>query len=347
MRLELLHHVTYPFSSDLSSQILEASSSSGGTGAAQLSELNVVVAQAFAEAVLRIAKDSGTDVASLDVIGSHGQTVAHHPPPHSPPSTLQLGDASLIAERTGLPVVSNFRARDMAVGGQGAPLVPYADWALFRKPGVHRALLNIGGIANVSIVSEHLADTVAFDTGPGNMLMDSLARRVSGGTLRCDLDGTLSLGGQPIPDLLRALLEHPYLAQPPPKSTGRELFGESLAEPLWQRFSDRPADLMATALAFTVESIARALEARVLSHRPEALYLSGGGARHPGLVDALTRRLAPLPVRPLEALGFPEAAKEAACFALLANEFLCGTPANVPTATGAQRAVVLGQLTPA
>jgi anhydro-N-acetylmuramic acid kinase len=340
VRLALVRHATYPFSDALSARILQPVS------AAELAELHFVLGGEFARAVRRIADEAQLPLSALDVIGSHGQTLVHQPPPHNPPSTLQLGEASVIAQETGVLTVSNFRARDVAVGGQGAPLVPYADWALFRSAGRSRALLNLGGIANVSVVSDQLEETLAFDTGPGNMLMDALSRRASGGRLRCDLDGALSRQGQPIPDLLQALLAHPYLALPPPKSTGRELFGEVLAGPLWGRFHNQAENLVATALAFTVESIARAVERHVLPRAPEALYVSGGGARHPGLWAALRERLAPLPLHPLDALGFPEAAKEAACFALLANEFLFGTAANVPSATGARESVVLGQLTP-
>jgi anhydro-N-acetylmuramic acid kinase len=244
--------------------------------------------------------------------------------------------------------VSDFRTRDVAVGGQGAPLVPYFDWAVFRKPGVARAFLNIGGIANVSAVCDRLEDTLAFDTGPGNMVLDGLARRVTDGKLGCDLDGTLSRRGEVLPGLLEELLAHPFLALPPPRSAGREGFGDTLVQRLWERHgATRPYDLMATALAFTVEATARALETWVLPRfELEALYASGGGTRNPALLERLRTRLAPLEVRTVDDLGFPEGAKEAACFALLANEHLAGTPANVPTATGAHRRVVLGKLTP-
>jgi anhydro-N-acetylmuramic acid kinase len=235
----------------------------------------------------------------------------------------------------------------MAAGGQGAPLVPYLDWALFRKPGVTRALLNIGGIANISVVSDRLEDTVAFDTGPGNMVLDALARRATGGRLQCDLDGSLSRQGQVLPGLLEELLTHPFLALPPPRSAGRENFGEALVDRLWAHHGSRPHDLMATALAFTVEATARACERWVLPSRQlEGLYASGGGTRNPALMERLSARLAPLPVHTLEVLGLPEAAKEAVLFALLAHEHLAGTPSNVPSATGARRRVVLGSLTP-
>ncbi|WNG38486.1 anhydro-N-acetylmuramic acid kinase [Archangium violaceum] len=343
VRITLLAHISQPFSPEFTRRVLAADD------ARSLCELNFALGERFAEAALEVISRAGLRPEEVDVIGSHGQTVAHLPSSLSDtPSTLQLGEASVIAERTGIPVVSDFRTRDVAAGGQGAPLVPYLDWALFRKPGVARALQNFGGIGNVSVVSDRLEDTIAFDTGPGNMVLDGLARRVTQGRLQCDLDGSLSRQGRVIPDLLEELLAHPFLALPPPRSAGREGFGEALVTRIWERHgASRPYDVMATAVAFTVEATARAYERWLLPRFTlEAVYVSGGGTRNPVLMERLTERLAPLPVRPLDVLGLPEGAKEAVCFALLANEYLAGTPANVPSATGARRQVVLGKLTP-
>jgi anhydro-N-acetylmuramic acid kinase len=343
VRLSLLAHVSRPFPPEFVQRVL------GVHDARTLCELNFELGERFAEAAQAVIARAGLRPGDVDVIGSHGQTVAHLPSSLSTiPSTLQLGEASVIAERTGIPVVSDFRTRDMAAGGQGAPLVPYLDWAVFRKPEAVRAFQNIGGIANVSVVGERIDDVLAFDTGPGNMVLDGLARRMTQGRLQCDLDGQLSRKGTVIPALLADLLTHPFFALPPPRSAGREGFGEALVSFLWEKHPDRPEDLLATALAFTVEATARAYEAYVLPRfgSLEAVYVSGGGVRNPNLMDRFTRRLAPLPVRTLDALGFPEGAKEAACFALLAAEHLAGTPANVPSATGARRQVVLGKLTP-
>ncbi len=343
VRISLLAHVSQPFSPEFTRRVLAAND------ARSLCELNFALGEAFAQAALAVIAQAGLRPEDVDVIGSHGQTVAHLPASLSEtPSTLQLGEPAIIAERTGLPVVSDFRTRDVAAGGEGAPLVPYLDWALFRKPGVARALQNIGGIGNVSVVSDRIEDTIAFDTGPGNMVMDGLARKVTGGRLQCDLDGSLSRQGRVIPELLAELLAHPFLALPPPRSAGREGFGDALVERLWERHgASRPYDLMATAVAFTVEATARAYEQWLLPRFAlEAVYVSGGGTRNPVLMERLTARLAPLPVRTLDVLGLPEGAKEAVCFALLANEHLSRTPANVPSATGAKRRVVLGKLTP-
>jgi anhydro-N-acetylmuramic acid kinase len=244
-------------------------------------------------------------------------------------------------------VVCDFRTRDVAAGGEGAPLVPYADWVLFRRPGVTRALQNIGGIANVSVVSDRLEDTIAFDTGPGNMLLDAITRLATRDRQAYDENAVLAFKGTVMPDLLRELLEHPFLKKRPPRSAGRDQFGEELSLGLWRRFKRRPNDLLATLTAFTIEATVRAYERWVLPKRTlEAVYLSGGGSRNPFIVAGLERAFAPLPVRPLDQLGFPEGAKEAACFALLASEWLSGTAQNVPAATGAKARVILGKVVP-
>jgi len=342
-QVTLLAHLSRPFPPEFVQRVLSP------LDARSLCELNFELGERFAEAALAVIAQAGLRPGDVDVIGSHGQTVAHLPSSLSTtPSTLQIGEASVIAERTSIPVVSDFRTRDMAAGGQGAPLVPYFDWAVFRKPGTVRAFQNIGGIANVSVVGERLDDVLAFDTGPGNMVLDGLARRITSGRLQCDLDGQLSRQGTVIPGMLAELLTHPFFALPPPRSAGREGFGDALVSWFWEQHPERPYDLIATALAFTVEATARSYEAYVLPRfgTLEAVYVSGGGSRNPMLMERFTQRLAPLPVRPLDTLGFPEGAKEAACFALLAAEHMVGTAANVPSATGARRRVVLGKLTP-
>lgn len=343
VRLKLLAHVSVPFPRELVARVL------GPQDAGSLSRLNFELAEHFADAAREVMARAGVAPEQVAAIGSHGQTMAHLPPgTDTTPSTLQIGEPAVIAERTGVPVISDFRTRDVAAGGHGAPLVPYLDWALFRGRDAPRALQNLGGIGNVSVVGPRLEDTLAFDTGPGNMVLDGLAQRITQGQLTCDLDGTLSRRGRVIPELLAELLAHPFLAQPPPRSAGRESFGEVLIERLWARYAERPYDVMTTALELTVESIARAFETWLFPRFPglEGMYASGGGTRNPVMMERLRVRLAPLPVQTVEALGFPEAAKEAALFALLAAEHLVGTAANVPSATGARRRVVLGKLTP-
>jgi len=334
--LDLLSHVSVHFPPALARRVLAISD------VREVCALNFELGDRFGRAALKAIQVAGLKPKDVDLIGSHGQTVAH-----LPGSTLQIGEASVIAELTGAPVVCDFRTRDVAAGGEGAPLVPYADWVLFRKPGAHRALQNIGGIANVSVVSDRLEDTLAFDTGPGNMLLDAVTRFATRNKKAYDEGGRLALQGRIMPDVLRELLEHPFLKKKPPRSAGRDQFGEALSMKLWRRFKRRPTDLLATLTAFTIEATVRAYERFVLpKHALEAVYLSGGGSRNPFIVEGLERRLAPLPVRPLDALGFPEGAKEAACFALLASEWLSGTAQNVPSATGARARVILGKVAP-
>ncbi len=333
----LLSHVTLPFTKRFAHRVITA------TTIEELCKLNFELGELFAQAALAAMGMAGLNPADVDVIGSHGQTMAHQAG-----ATLQISEASVIAERTGVPVVSDFRTRDVAAGGQGAPLVPYADWVLFRRPGRVRALQNIGGIANVSVVSDRLEDTLAFDTGPGNMLIDALVRRATHGKKAYDHDGRMAMAGKPIPSLLRELGRHPFFKRKPPRSAGREQFGDALADSLWARFKKKPNDLIATATAFTIEATAHAYERWVLpKYKLEGIYLSGGGSRNPVLRHGLASRLAPLRVATVDNLGFPEGAKEAACFAILAAEFINGRAQNIPQATGAKRSVVMGKLTPA
>jgi len=258
-------------------------------------------------------------------------------------ATLQIGEAAVIAERTGCPVVSDFRVRDVAAGGEGAPLVPLADHLLFRAPGRRRAMQNIGGIANVTLVSDRLADLVAFDNAPGNMPLDTVARAASHGVEAFDRDGIRAARGKIDEALLTELHRHPFLAQPPPKSTGREDFGREFVYPLLTRFDDRRDDLLATLTRFSAEAIARSYR-EALPAMPDEVYVSGGGALNPTLMRHLVELLAPIPVQSLAALGVDPAAKEAIAFAVLANQTLFGAPGNIPAVTGAAGPRVLGKL---
>jgi anhydro-N-acetylmuramic acid kinase len=285
----------------------------------------------------------------VQLIGSHGQTV-WHAPDDTPPSTLQVGEAAVIAERLGVPVVSNFRQRDMAAGGQGAPLVAYVDTLLLTHPSEVRAAQNIGGIANVTFLPPlnrpELAP-LAFDTGPGNVLLDHAAARITQGRLQFDQQGELAEQGQVNTALLDWLLDQPYFARRPPKSTGRELFSHAFAEAVWQRAEGMgllPLDIIATLTAYTAQTIGRTYR-DFLPCRPEMVIVSGGGARNPALLRMLADAVRPAALRPSEALGIPGQAKEALAFAILAYESWHGRPGNLPAATGASHPVVLGQIT--
>jgi anhydro-N-acetylmuramic acid kinase len=320
-----------------------------------ISRLNVRLGTWMAEAALGVCEAAGVDPADVAAIGAHGQTVWHDPPAAGRRgSTLQLGDAATLAERTGIAVVSDLRSRDMAAGGQGAPLVPWADRILFTAPDRARALQNLGGMGNVTWLPAGGARApgafLAFDTGPGVALLDAAAELATAGALRFDAEGALALRGVVDEPLLRRLMAHPFLAETPPRSTGRESFGRPfLLEIVGDREPGRPeawVDLLATLTAFTARAIGDAYRRWVLPRGVDEVFLTGGGAHNPALQRAIEAELAPLPVRPGHALDFDPDAREAGAFALLAWAHLGGVPANVPEATGASGPRVLGSLTP-
>ena len=323
------------------------------TGPRELCEASFWLAERFADLSLRFLDELDVRPADVDLIGSHGQTVWHQPPsacrdePYATPSTLQLGEPSILAARTGIVTVGDFRVADVALGGEGAPLVPFCDWLLFRKPGLVRALQNIGGIANTSIVYEESASVLAFDNGPGNMLIDALAPAAApvGSGLQIDLDGQLSAQGRVLDHVLAELLDDEYLRAPPPKSTGRERYGQAFAQRLRARHADAaPRDLLATAVAFTAQAISDSLRPFAVSE----VLVSGGGAHNRTLMQSLSQRMDPTPVRPLSSaaasLGIDEDNKEAVAFALLAVQAIHGLPANLPRVTGARGPAVLGKI---
>ena len=288
----------------------------------------------------------------IDLVGSHGQTVWHQPPSQCPPggtpSTLQLGEPAIIAARAGAITVGDFRVADVALGGEGAPLVPWVDWRLFRAPGRRRALQNIGGIANVTVVTEDFASLRAFDNGPGNVMIDALAPLASDGADTIDRDGAYSGKGAVQADLLAELLADPYLAQLPPKSTGRERYGREAALAWAAMHADRrPVDLLATAVAMCAHAIAEsyrrflAADGRV---QLDEVVISGGGAHNRTLMAMLGAALAPIPVGAFHEAGIDADAKEAVAFALLAVECVAGRAANVPHISGARGSARLGKI---
>jgi anhydro-N-acetylmuramic acid kinase len=283
----------------------------------------------------------------VSVIGSHGHTLYHGPHDPAGPVTFQGGNLSRIAEETGIAVVGDFRPRDVAAGGEGAPLAPWAHWRLLTSPREPRLILNLGGIANVTWLPARAraGDVVAFDTGPANMLIDLLAERATRGRLSYDRDGAIAVRGRVDPRVLARLLAHPYFRRRPPKSTGREEFGAALL-PAFRGLG--LMDALATATVFT----ARSVEAQIgrwlpAGSRRAVVYVGGGGARNPVLMRALAGVLAPRRVRPVGDLGWPEQALEPVCFALLAVARLRGEPNVLPRVTGARRAVCAGVLVPA
>lgn len=310
--------------------------------AAALCQGNFALGAWFADAARAIA-----GAHAVDLVGSHGQTVWHQPPSMGGvASTLQLGEPAVIAARTGVVTVGDFRVADVAHGGEGAPLLPFADWLLFRAPGRVRALQNIGGIANVAIVGDDRDATLAFDNGPGNVMIDALMPAASNGAERFDRDGAWSARGQVQEDLVAELMRDDYLDKPPPKSTGRERYGAPATLAWAARHADRaPLDLVATAVAFAARAIADSYRRFVLPRGPvDEVLVSGGGAHNRTLMAELQRLLSPIPVRPFAAQGIDADAKEAVAFALFAVQALHADPASLPSVTGAARAAILGKI---
>lgn len=324
-----------------------------GGGPAELARLHAVLGERFARCALAGCARAAVDPGSVAAIGSHGQTVWHDPPSGGARgATLQLGDPATIAEITGIPVVSDFRTRDVAAGGHGAPLVPWPDRLLFSAPDRPRALQNLGGMANVTWLpaASGTEPVLAFDTGPGVALIDTAAELATGGRRTFDADGELAAAGRVDEDLLEQLLQHPFLRRRPPRSTGREVFGSAFVAGLIEDRAPRShrdwADLVATLTAFTAASVADAYRRWVLPRGVSEVLLAGGGALNPVLAGMIAERLAPVPVRDLSVLGLDPEAREAACFAVLAWAHLHGLPANAPDSTGASGGRVLGSLTP-
>lgn len=341
---ELLAHTTLEYTADQRERLRAAMLS--GT-AQEYCRLAFDVGEWLAAAAGRVLADAGVPREEVRAIGTHGHTLWHEPP-HS---TWQFGEPAVIAERLGIDVVSDFRARDVAAGGQGAPLVPIADALLFASPHHWRALQNIGGIGNVTIVPPggRLDAVRAFDTGPGVAVLDGVVRLLRP-ELRYDRDGRLARGGNPVEEVLDELLAHPYFAADPPKSTGRELFTPAYVTALVQRCRAvrpgcRDEDIVATATALTARSIADAYR-RFMPEPVDEVLLSGGGAKNPALADTIASLVAPIRVRPFDEVYFDGEAKEAVAFALLAKLFVDGRPGNVPNATGARGPRILGRLTP-
>ncbi len=317
----------------------------------EIARLNVLHAHLSADAVKRVARKARIPSSRIHLIGSHGQTIHHLPKPRRMfgkhiAATLQIGDPSVLATLTGITTVGDFRLPDMAAGGQGAPLVPFFDWLVFRSPKKNRLLLNVGGIANITMVPRNctLDRVLAFDTGPGNMVIDALMDTFHG--LPMDKDGRVASRGKTHPATFQWLRKHPYLKRKPPKSTGREMFGENFVREILRRTKGLPKDdVIATATAFTAFCVHQAY-ARFLSRNVEAdeLIVSGGGSKNKAMMMLLGQYFRSTRIRTTSDLGVSSDAKEAACFALLANECVAGNPANVPSVTGARRRVILGKI---
>ncbi len=305
-------------------------------------QLDVRVGELFADAALKLLDKAGVDASRVRAIGSHGQTV-YHAPEMKYPSTVQIGDPNVIAERTGITTVADMRRRDLAAGGQGAPLAPAFHAAVFRAGDHDRVVVNIGGIANLTLLpSDTSLPVTGFDTGPGNTLMDVWANRVQG--VAMDVDGAWARSGQCHQRLLELLLTEPYFALPPPKSTGRELFNLYWLDAYIARLTETPATetVQRTLCELTAVSIAQALAKNAPDTRE--LLVCGGGAHNPLIMERLTERLRPIEVRSTQSVGFDPDWVEAAAFAWLAARTMDGLSGNLPSVTGASHPVILGAI---
>jgi len=333
-RLEAFH--TFPYPPAVRAALFDAFA--GKATVRDLCRLQVEVGEAFAGAAEALLAEAG--VARIDFVASHGQTIWHEPP-----GSLQWGEPSLLAERLGCVVVADFRPRDLAAGGQGAPLIPYVDWLLFRHADRTRAVQNIGGMANVTCLPGGAGPegVIAFDTGPGNAPIDAAVAAITAGRERFDRDGALAAAGSVDAQWLRRLMAHPFFHQPPPKSCGREQFGSAWVHDL-AAAGLQGNDLVATLTALVVESIADAYR-RWLPPVDEVI-VGGGGARNGVLMRWLADRLAPARILTHEAFGWDSDAKEALGFAILGYETLAERPASLPAVTGARHPVILGKIVP-
>ena len=347
MAMKFIAHKAFPYEEDLRKRLLAEQMSSR-----EVCLLNFGLGERMAEAsqaMLDVAEENDIEV---DFIAAHGHTVGHYPP--SPTNahygTLQIGESAVIAQRTKKIVVSDFRVRDMAAGGQGAPLVPYADWLLFGRDERTTVCLNIGGIANITVVTPDFKDILAFDTGPGNIIIDGTVRILSRGKRAFDENGEAARRGKVIPEFLEYLLSDSYFSKEPPKSTGREHFGINayLRDALASRRDHSYEDMVATVTEATVQSIVDAYK-RYVSPKYDVSHMvvGGGGAMNGTIMLKLQKALPDLKIYISDRVGISHNAREAIAFAILGNETIFGTPSNVPQATGASEAVVLGKITPA
>ena len=354
LKTKLLDHASVKFSPALRKEILRVAEQHAIT-AGELSQLNFRLGEVFADAALAACRKFRVSPRRISLIGSHGQTIFHQGRPipffgSLTASTLQIGEPSVIAAGTGVTTVGDFRPADIALGGQGAPLVPYVDYLVYRHAKLGRVSLNLGGIANITVLppAAKPQQVFAFDTGPANMLIDALVSHFSRGRQRFDKNAHLAARGRSSPALLDDLMRDPYLKLAPPKSTGREYFGHAYLKnllALGRRRGAKPNDLIRAATIFTALSVVDALHRFVLPKmKIDQLIVSGGGAHNPLIVAQISVALPGVEVLPSSRLGVPEGAKEAFAFALLAYETFHQRPANLPSATGARSLAILGKI---
>lgn len=347
-KAELIHFISVPFSEEMQQEILQCMNVEE-SNIARITSMNFKLGKLFANAVKQVCKEADIPLNQIHAIGSHGQTVFHIPQEtdNLVQSTLQIGEPSVIAYETGVTVISNFRSMDIAAGGEGAPLVPYTDYLIYQSDSKGRALQNIGGIGNVTVLPKggEIKDLFAFDTGPGNMIIDEVCKKRLG--LAYDRDGNWAAKGKVHKELVAAWLRNPYFHKQPPKSTGRELFGNTYTEKILKNYPEiSDQDLIATVTYYTAYSIYDAYKKFVFPKvQIDEIILGGGGSYNRTLINMLKGLLPDYKIYTQEDLGFSSDAKEAIAFAILANETIHQQYANVPQATGSNTQVILGSIT--
>lgn len=348
-KLELIKFITISIPSDIKDEIKKACSEQDSS-VDLICSLNFKLGYLFAEATKKVCDNADIDLERLEFIASHGQTIYHLPKNRDSfiSSTLQIGEPAVIAYETGIKVISNFRVMDMASGGEGAPLVPYSEYILYGSEKENVALQNIGGIGNVTVIPKDgdINSIFAFDTGPGNMIIDELCQRLF--KLNYDNDGKIAATGEIQNDMLDNLMSHSYIKLLPPKTTGREDFGQQFVEELLKKYKNKkPEDILATVTMFTAKSIAENYKNFVMDKiQLDKIIIGGGGAHNKTLLEYLKYELPNINIVTQDEIGLSSDAKEAIAFVILGNETLHNNFSNVPSATGAREKVILGNITP-
>ncbi|RLE55072.1 MAG: anhydro-N-acetylmuramic acid kinase [Candidatus Methanomethylicota archaeon] len=351
-KFKIIGYKTYTYPQEVRRKIFELFKPETGT-VDKICAMNFVLGKIFAEAALKIAEECGISIKEVDFIASHGQTIHHLPGKnrigkYEVKSTLQIGEPSVIAYETGVLTIADFRPKDVAAGGEGAPISAYADYVIFRSSEISRAIQNIGGIANVTYLPRNaeISEVIAFDTGPGNMLIDAMVKYVTGGKLRYDVNGEIAANGRVSEELLNWLMEHPFIRRRPPKTTGREEFGEKFALKVIEKareYGVEGANLVATVTRYTTKTIAESYR-KYLPKMPDEVIVGGGGSHNKTLMRMLKEELGEVKILTHEDFGIPAQAKEPLVMVILANEVIHGHFNNIPNATGASKKVIMGKI---
>lgn len=351
-KFKILYNKTFEYNNEIRRLILKLTNPKTGN-VKKICQLNYVLGMIFAEKALEAIDEAGLSKGEVDFIASHGQTIYHNPKiedihGYKTRSTLQIGEPSIIAYKTKIITIADFRHKDVAAGGHGAPISAYADYIIFRSKNIGRAIQNIGGIANVTYIPKNaeINDVIAFDTGPGNMIIDAIVREMSHGKLNMDLNGEIAAKGRVNEKLLDYMMKHPYLKKKPPKTTGREEFGESYIRKIIRRAREinlKWEDIVATVTYYTAKTISESY-IKYLPEKPDEIIIGGGGSRNRVLMEMIKELNPKTKVSLHEDYGIPSQAKEPLIMIILANETISGFPNNVPSATGALERIVMGKI---